>query len=64
MAGGVVEVDGGDYEVGDWDYVGCFGDEGEEGDEVVAVVVGLVVEDYAGLMRWWVGWRHGSWGAG
>lgn len=42
-AGRVVEVQGGDDEVGDGDEVGGFGEEGEEGDEVVAVVVGLVV---------------------
>lgn len=59
MAGGVVEVDGGDDEVREGDHVGGFGDEGEEGDEVVVVVVRLVVEDYAGLMGWGVGWWHG-----
>ena len=50
VAGGVIEVEGGDDEVGDGDEIGGFGEEGEEGDEVVLVVVGLVVEDYAWLV--------------
>lgn len=43
--GGVVEVDGGDDEVGAGDEVGGFGEEGQQGDGAVAMVVGLVVED-------------------
>ncbi len=42
-AGGIVEVDSGDDEVGDGDEVDGFGEEGEQGDEIVSVVVGLVV---------------------
>ena len=57
-AGGVVEVEGRDDEVGDGDEVGGFGEEGQEGDEGVAVVVGLVVEDDAGLVRGGAGGRH------
>lgn len=45
--------------MGDGDYIGCFGDEGEKGDEIVSVVVGLVVENYTWLMWWRVSWRHG-----
>lgn len=66
-AGGVVEVDGGDDEVGEGDFRGGgFGDEGEEGDEFCGVlVVGLVVEDYARFVGWcccagWDGGRHGG----
>lgn len=58
MAGGIVEVDGGDDQVGEGDEIGGFGEEGQEGDEVVPVVVGLVVQDYAGLVWWMVGGRH------
>lgn len=66
VAGGVVDVDCGDDEMREGDFGGgCFGDEGEKGDEVGGVlVVGLVVEDYAGFVgRWWVrgdGGRHGG----
>lgn len=49
VAGRIVKMDGGYYELGDRDCVGGFGDEGEEGDEVVVSVVGLVVANYA----WW-----------
>lgn len=45
-----VEVEGGDDEVGEADVGGGFCEEGEGGDEGVEVVVGLVVEDYAGLV--------------
>lgn len=55
-----MEVDGGDDQVGDWDEISSFGEEGQEGNEVVSVVVGLVVEDYTRLMWWMVGRRHGS----
>lgn len=45
-----VEMEGGDNEVGDRDYGGGFGEEGEEGDVLGGVVMGLVVEDYAGFV--------------
>ena len=59
-----VEVDGAQDEVGERD-AGCgFREEWEKGDEVGAVVVRLVVEDYAGLVGWARGkgwWWHGGW---
>lgn len=58
MAGRVIEMDCGDDQVGYGDEVGGFGEERQERDEIVSVVVGLVVEDYAGLVGRWVCWRH------
>lgn len=49
-AGGGVEMEGGDDEVGEADVGGGLGEEGEGGDEGSGVVVGLVVEDYAGFV--------------
>lgn len=63
-AGEGVEVEGGDDEVGEPDVGGAFCEEGEGGDEGVGVVVGLVVEDYAGLMRRVGRGRHGLVGVG
>lgn len=60
VAGGGVEMDGGDDEVREADDVGCFGEEGQEGDVFARwVVVGLVVQDHTGLLRFgrWEG-RH------
>lgn len=54
-----VEVEGGDDEVGEADVGGGFREEGEGGDEGVEVVVGLVVEDYAGLVGGLGRGRHG-----
>lgn len=54
-----VEVEGGDDEVGEADVGGGFCEEGEGGDEVAEVVVGLVVEDYARLVGGWGRGRHG-----
>ena len=61
-AGGGVEMEGGDDEVGEADVRGGFGEEGEGGDEGAAVVVGLVVEDYTRFVGWLGGagrGRHG-----
>ena len=58
VAGGVIEVDGRDDQVGNWNEIGGFSEKGQKGDETVSVVVGLVVEDYAGLVGWMVGGRH------
>lgn len=52
-------MDGGDNKVGDGNEISGFGEEGQKGDEIVSVVVGLVVEDYAWLMWWIVDRRHG-----
>ena len=64
MAGGVVEVDSSKNQVGNGDKIGSFGEEGQERDEIVSVVVGLMVEDYAWLVWWMVDGRHiliGAW---
>lgn len=59
-------MDGGDDEVGEWDFIrGGFGNQGKEGDEFcVVLVVGLVVEDHAWFEGvCWAGWnggRHGG----
>ena len=58
VAGGFIEVDGGDDQVGDWNEISGFGEKGQKGDETVSVIVGLVVEDYAWLVRWMVGGWH------
>lgn len=58
-AGGGVEVEGGDDEVGEADVGVGLCEEGEGGDEAAAVVVGLVVEDYAGVVGGKGCWRHG-----
>lgn len=59
-------MDCGDDEMGQGDDVGGrFGDEWEEGDVFLAlIVVGLMIEDYAGFVgsggcwAWWEGRRH------
>ncbi len=56
VAGGGVEVDGGKDEVGEADKGGGFSEEGKEGDVGVVVVVGLVVEYYAGGVGGGCGW--------
>ena len=56
MAGRVIEMDCGDDQVGYGDEVGSFGEERQERDEIVSVIVGLVVEDYACLVG--ACWRH------
>lgn len=58
VAGLGVEVEGGKDEVRDSDDGSGFGEEGEDGDVGVLVVVGLVVEDYAGFVGGLEG-RHG-----
>lgn len=63
MAGRVVEVDGGDNQVGNGNEISRFSEEGQKGYEIISVIVGLVVEDYAWLVWWLVGGRHGSCGA-
>ena len=58
MARRVIEVDGGDDQVGDWDQFSSFRKEGEKGDEIVPVIVSLVVEDYTCLVWRMVRGRH------
>ena len=45
--------------MGNGDEIDGFGEEGQEGNESVSVVVGLVVEDYTRLVWWMVDGRHG-----
>lgn len=59
----VVKVDCGDYEMADWDGIGGFRDEREEGDEVIIAVMGLVIADYTRFVwrLWWgIRGRHGG----
>lgn len=60
--GGLVEVDGGEDEVRDRRRLRVLGgEEGEEGDGLVGVVVGLLVEDDPGFGLGRGGqWRHGG----
>ena len=61
MARRVIEVDGGDDEVGDGNEIDGFGEERQKGDEIILVIVGLVIEDYARrLVLWMLDGRHGS----
>ena len=61
MARRVIEVDGGDDEVGDGNEIDGFGEERQKGDETIPVIVGLVIEDYTRRLVWWMlDWRHGS----
>ena len=50
VAGGGVEMEGGDYEVRYANYILAFADKGEGGDEETTVVMRLVVKNYARLM--------------
>ena len=47
----VIEVDGCDDQVGDWNRVSSLGDEREDGDEVVVAEVRLMVADYSRFVR-------------
>ena len=60
MARRAIEVDGGDDEVGNGNEIGGFGEERQKGDEIISVIVGLVIEDYAWLVWWMIDGRHGS----
>ena len=60
MARRVIEVDGGDDEVGDGNKIDGFGEERQKGDEIIPVIVGLVIEDYTRrLVLWMLDGRHG-----
>ena len=60
MARRVIEVDGGDDEMGDGNEIVGFGEERQKGDEIIPVIVGLVIEDYTRrLVLWMLDRRHG-----
>ena len=59
MARRVIEVDGGDDEVGDGNEIDGFGEERQKGDEIISVIVGLVIENYAWPVWWMLDRRHG-----
>lgn len=52
VAGRIVEMYGRYYKMGDWNDVGGFRDKGQEGDEAIIPMVGLVVADYARTVSW------------
>ena len=59
MARRVIEVDSGNDEVGDGNEIDGFGEERQKGDEIIPVIVGLVIEDYARrLVLWMLDGRH------
>ena len=51
-------MNGGDDQMGAWDQISSFGEERQEGDKVVSVVMGLVVQDYTWRVWWTARWRH------